>query len=1156
MHMDFDLYRRIIAELDHPEIIRLNYSGESTHHPNIIEAIELAARTGATVELVTALGSLPDRLVEPLAVAGLSRLTVSLHTLDAEQYGKIYRYSSVGDVRRKLGAMTAVWQSRQVRRPLLDFAIVGMQRNLDQFRSIAEFAEEMGAVGISVHPVIQRDVVDDPFSEELENGKLRPEFVSRLRAVIEEVNDEFPQLPISVSTPELDVTPCLSSVPVNYPGRLPEGARIHSCEQNPWETIHILADGSVVTCEVRDTVILGKISPNSDGPGLADIWNGSAYAQMRQGYRNGEVEECRDCPYKQVYLPSALSPTIETSDGAHAQAFHGWHSPDGSGLLYAKRDAIAELARPAGRCTLHVEGFVPAGVGSVQVFVDDDLIGILGDGGPEEQRIKTSLLVPNAGGTDAQIRFHAENAIVPAETGASNDVRELGFGLNSMKLDGQLSVSAKASKFFARARRRRDLARLQRFLEASTPETPSSISQPWSARWQPGVSILIPERGTPELLERALEGAEIALAAVDEPTEIVVIVNGVERRLYDDLVGRFPKVRWIFVRSALGFSGALARGLNEIRYGGVYLHNSDMVVEPATISTLLPWRASHVFAIASQIFFDDPSKRREETGWGDMRFADHSVELFDREPGAENLVRGALYAGGGSSLFDAEILRRTAAETEAYKPFYWEDADWGVQAWRNGMEVLFHPASIAWHRHRATISRFYSEAEIDRVVDRNANLFQLRNTPDWQSVIKRASGKPVKTVAELSAKTALRGIRVARRAIAPVHDVDLETRSTRYYVRPSQLDKPLVLIVSPYQILPPRHGGARRIWNLCNALQDRWRFILLSDEASGYKPEAWGDSDPFEMIVLVDGRAHGPDDRVSRIRTHSHARLQREIDQLIVAHRPAIVQFENVELAGLQTAKTIPAILTAHDVLFGTGVDPKADAFEYAALAKFDSIVTCSSDDAALLGQLPHKIVPNGAPIRGDWRPSAGNDYLLFAGSLRYAPNLAGISEFIRHPFQALRHRFPGIKLVILGGQGAKSIVSKSPALREAGVHVEEAVDDVHTWLAGCALTINPLYAIRGSSVKLIEALGAGRICVSTREGARGFADAGLPGLIIADEIAAMLEPISEMLDDVDRRVALERPDELALRPFSWQAAAEEQEQLYKQLMSRGRDRQ
>src|SRR5688572_13588692 len=58
-HMDFNLYASILGQLRNPEIIRLNYSGESAHYPRLIEAIGLAHATGAFTELVSAFSSYP-----------------------------------------------------------------------------------------------------------------------------------------------------------------------------------------------------------------------------------------------------------------------------------------------------------------------------------------------------------------------------------------------------------------------------------------------------------------------------------------------------------------------------------------------------------------------------------------------------------------------------------------------------------------------------------------------------------------------------------------------------------------------------------------------------------------------------------------------------------------------------------------------------------------------------------------------------------------------------------------------------------------------------------------------------------------------------------------------------------------------------------------
>jgi GT2 family glycosyltransferase len=678
------------------------------------------------------------------------------------------------------------------------------------------------------------------------------------------------------------------------------------------------------------------------------------------------------------------------------------------------------------------------------------------------------------------------------------------------------------------------------------------------AAWAPGVSVLIPERGTPDLLRRALEHLERALSGVSEPREIVVVVNGERAQSYAGLERNFPEVRWQYHARPLGFGGALAAGLRAVRLGGVYLHNSDMALDGDAIETLLPWRGPQVFAIASQIFFDDPDRRREETGWGDCRLQDERAVLFDRTPDPDGLVRGGLYAGGGSSLFDAALLRRFAATTRSYAPFYWEDADWGVQAWRNGLEVLFHPGSVARHRHRATVSRFYEPAEIDRIVERNRLLFELRNLPWSRAELQRLAFTGGRTVREIASWTALREIRQVRlsRRRAPCSAVDLERATRRYYLRPAGRDpRPLVLVVSPYCILPPRHGGARRTWRLCEALADRWRFMLLSDEEARYALSGPAQAGPFETVHLVGGRPDGRSDRVGRILSHSHAALQAELDRVIAVYQPDIVQVEHVELSGLRVPSGRPSVIVAHDVLLRSDGRDAADRLERANLASFAAIVACSREDAALLAPLRATVVPNGAVERRACPPSVGRRDLLFAGPFRYTPNFLGIRAFLSAVFPPLRRRFPDLGLTILGGDDCGSFAACDPLFDQPGVTVRAAVDDVWPWLEGCALTINPLEATRGSSVKAIESVAAGRVCVSTRDGARGWLDARLPGLVVVDCVADMLAPIAQLLEDEPGRLRLEQPREDTLRPFSWRNAALVQEKVYLDLLAHSEGR-
>jgi len=253
---------------------------------------------------------------------------------------------------------------------------------------------------------------------------------------------------------------------------------------------------------------------------------------------------------------------------------------------------------------------------------------------------------------------------------------------------------------------------------------------------------------------------------------------------------------------------------------------------------------------------------------------------------------------------------------------------------------------------------------------------------------------------------------------------------------------------------------------------------------------------------------------------------------------------EFVELAGLiELRKSCPGahwFLTLHDVLLSLG-RTEEDLFEMDLIRQFDGVITCSPEDAVLTPLRQVEVVANGASTRprtesSDERSRA----ILFQGPFRYAPNLAGIKTFLSLVFPQLRERIPDALLWVLGGHGAKKLAAACPIFDQPGVEVFDYVEDVQPFLRDCAVSINPVENIRGSSIKLLETLAAGRVCVSTSDGARGFHDAGLPALLIEKRIEDFGASIERLLLDVAYRHELEAKTEGALADYDWKARGAE----------------
>jgi MoaA/NifB/PqqE/SkfB family radical SAM enzyme/GT2 family glycosyltransferase len=689
-HMDFALYEALIRQLDRPEVIRLNYSGESLHYPQLAAAIRLARGTGATTEIVSALGTAPLSAVEALVDEGLHRLSVSIHTLQASEFRQIYGRGEFAEIRGRLEHLARYQAQRGATLPVVDFAFVAMETNLPALADVATYAAESGVPHLSIHPVIRRGLAPGSFSRELDaDGQLHADFARRLEEAVADVSGRHAGLTIAVARPEEPPPAALRG--------------ITTCEQNPWETVHVLADGRVVSCEVQDRTELGDLRRET----LAEIWHGPRYQAFRRRYADGGHPGCQGCPWRRTLRAGTPERVL----------VRGWHPPHGDPVHWATASAALAVDGLAGVAALHLEGILPpppegqgANTLSIHSGAGED-VTITNEG---RELLPFAVKLAPAGTLCLETRFRYS----PAERGTGADIRRLGFGLSAFRLEYSAPRRKQVNQLLAMLAAVENAARLR---PATRWRKPAA-----SANTEFGVSVVVPARDTPDLLGPTLEAAEAARRRLDEPSELVVVLSGTAGR--GDWPRRFPGVRWVHSVAPLDFVAAVTEGLRHTRHPWVYLLNSDMQLEPGALAALLPLRRGDTFAVGSRIRMEDASLR--ETNWTDLRLpAGGAVELVERDPSALGGPRGCLYVGGGSGLFRHARLQKMIGRSRAYAPFYWEDVEWGALAWRSGYQCLFCPGSEAVHRHRQTIGRFYSAKEVDRVFERNRLLFHLRNLP-------------------------------------------------------------------------------------------------------------------------------------------------------------------------------------------------------------------------------------------------------------------------------------------------------------------------------------------------------------------------------------------------------------------------------------------
>lgn len=689
-------------------------------------------------------------------------------------------------------------------------------------------------------------------------------------------------------------------------------------------------------------------------------------------------------------------------------------------------------------------------------------------------------------------------------------------------------------------------------------------------------TVVIPNWNGRDLLEKYLPSVIEALAG-NSANEIIVVDNGSEDGSADFVRKTFPGVRVLALETNLGFGGGSNAGFAAATNDIVVLLNSDMRVDPNFLAPLLEgFSDDKVFAVSCQIFFTDPAKLREETGLTQGKWENGSLRVRHRIDATVEGIYPCFYGGGGSCAFDKRKFLELGGFDPILAPFYLEDTDLGYMAWKRGWKVLYQPRSIVYHEHRGTIGKKFSNAYIEGVLKKNFLLFCWKNIHEWKKLTEHFvytfAGIILSAVfgdvfvgpnaaglwrAFLQLPEALRARARAYR-FAAVSDTEAFRRHQGAYFldRFTTLEKPAklkVLLVSPYPIYPPIHGGGVFMYQtVCElARLCELHLIILLDYAHELEPHQHLKTfcASVEFLVRMEGRqkAFGSIEPHA-VREFRNPDLEWLIHRQILRYRIDVLQLEYTVMAQYAGHfRQIPSIVFEHDVYFQSiaralphmpgGIARVKAQFEYLralryemrALPNADRVQVCSVENREVLesflpelrGRIDDGFRAGIDTSRYEFRPDGREPgTLLFLGSFRHVPNQEALSWFLAHVFPQIVAARPETRLLLVGSDPPPRH-SLPPSA--GNVELIGFVEDVRAPLAQYSVFICPILSGSGVRVKLLEAFAAGIPVVSTRLGAEGLASEDGEICALADDPAGFAQHTLKLLEDRESAAAMAR---------------------------------
>jgi len=199
--------------------------------------------------------------------------------------------------------------------------------------------------------------------------------------------------------------------------------------------------------------------------------------------------------------------------------------------------------------------------------------------------------------------------------------------------------------------------------------------------------------------------------------------------------------------------------------------------------------------------------------------------------------------------------------------------------------------------------------------------------------------------------------------------------------------------------------------------------------------------------------------------------------------------------------------------------------YEANHLNQYAAIVPVTEDDGQLFKKLgctsPIFSSPAGIDIQY-WRPrqSAIKEQSFYhLGSLEWGPNLDAVTWFNSEVWPKIIAQFPQSAFYVAGKGMPQSLKNQSLT----NVHMLGEIDDAAEFSTDKFCCIVPLRSGSGIRLKILEAMSAGKVVLSTSIGAQGIAYTNGVNILIADTPEEFVECITRLAEDANLVNELQR---------------------------------
>lgn len=237
--------------------------------------------------------------------------------------------------------------------------------------------------------------------------------------------------------------------------------------------------------------------------------------------------------------------------------------------------------------------------------------------------------------------------------------------------------------------------------------------------YKKSISIIVPNYNGKHLLTSYLKDTIVAAEQTGAPYEIIVVDDCSTDDSVAYVKNNYPEIVLIENRINRGFSYSCNQGLKAARFELVLLLNSDVKLTPDYFEH--QWRYFEhpdTFGVMGRIMSVDKTTIEDAARYMNFNGGKIKASRFFYSKNSADYIPTS-YLSGANALIVREKLLSIGGFDEIFSPFYSEDFELGLRAWRLGWKCYYEHKSVCYHHISASTSNYKTAEWVKYIYYRN-----------------------------------------------------------------------------------------------------------------------------------------------------------------------------------------------------------------------------------------------------------------------------------------------------------------------------------------------------------------------------------------------------------------------------------------------------